>query len=385
MHSHNDVAYEFLKYKKQNFSRRRVIQASALASVGCIASQQNATSVEHDLRLLPSAPKLVAWHTAGQGITLSPNTKGFGTSPPPLQLGGNLNGAPPFLIDIDNSGGPLGTATFRWARNELGADSPLTLSPNWVQTGVPTAPTVALGTTGVNALFPAGTYQADNGWNSVTANWADVDNKSGCQLDNSSITVSNGVINENSSFLNGLPSLLFSPGMLGNQSVLASTCNNNAPFHVFIFGHIYVLPTAANTLVIWAVSSQTQTSKDFIDLFATGPSASPAKVYSLQRVSDSGGTPDRIDSNSTTQKTGLAPHIWEIGYKAPNLYLWMDGWLIGTKVVTGNLLVNRYSLFGIKLGANAATLFLQGRLSDHALYDDLLSDSERYDNLRALS
>ena len=375
----SDVGHEYRRLISRRGFARKTIQASALASIGCIASQST-TPQEHDLRLLSSAPKLAAWHTAAGPIVLASATKGGGTTPPAVTLAGNLNQALPLRIEIDNPG-PRGTATFKWARNELGADSPLTLAPNWVQTGVTTAASVLLGSTGISAEFPSATYADDQLWNSVVSQWKDVDSQAGYELDNSTVSVSNSCIYEQSSFINNLPSIWFSPGMLGNQSNLAAVFNNNEPFHVFYMGHIETLATGNNGLVILAGSNQSQTSKDYLTLFFTGPSAVPSRVYSLQRISD---VPVTRRINSTFQ-TGLAPHIWEIASDGAVLYLYMDGFLVDTIIIAGNLLINRYTVGGLRLGANAATLFGVQRGCDHAVYRDKLSDPERYDILRALS
>lgn len=353
---------------------------SSIAAIGAIACQQSGTPLVQDLYLLPTANRLVAWHTAEQGITLSSTPKPGGTSPPALQLGGALNQALPFRFECDGAG-VLGASTFRWARNELGADSPLTTSPNWVQTNVPTAANVALGTTGVNAQFPAGNYATDNFWVGSVAIWNDVRNQAGCAFDNSTVTVSNSCVYEQSSFINGRSSIWFSPGMLGNQANIPAVLNNNAPFHIFYLGHVETLATSSNSLVLLAACSQTQTGKDILDLFMTGPLASPAKTWSVQRVSDATVT-ERLNSLFLT---GLAPHIFEVGGDGNNLYWWMDGFSVGNRAITGNLLTNRYCLGGVKLGVNAATLFGIHRCSDHAIYNAFLQDSDRYPTIRAWS
>lgn len=358
--------------------------ASSFAVLGAIASQQGASPLISDPRLLPTADRLVCWHKAEEGITLSATSKSIGGAPT-LNLSGSLNQNLPLRLEIDGAGS-LGVATFRWARNELGADQPLTTSPNWVQTGVPTAASVSLGSTGINALFNAGSFVVGHAWVGTVANWTDVDNTAGCAFDNTTVTTSNTCVYEQSSFQFGRSSILFSPGMLGNQATIPSTLNNGAPFHIFALGHVASLPTLANTPVLLAACSQTQTGKDFLDLFMTGPTASPSKVWSLQRSNDS-SVVERINSSVLND---LAPHFFEIAFDAVpvggaagTLYFWMDGFLVNSRTLTGNFLTNRYCLGAVKLGPNAATLFATWRISDHLLYNAFLSDSDRYPILRS--
>jgi len=88
----------------------------------------------------------------------APELLSFGTTPPLVVLTGR-----PTLGCLDMSlqittPGPLGTAVFQWSPD--GGES-------WT-TGVSTAATVPLGTTGLVATFPAQTYAVDNLYTSST-------------------------------------------------------------------------------------------------------------------------------------------------------------------------------------------------------------------------
>lgn len=81
-----------------------------------------------------------------------------GTLPPAVSLAGRpVLGSSQFIIDI-TTGGPLSTAIFEWS-----ADNGVTFT-----SGVLTAAFVVLGTTGLTALFPVGSYTADNQYVSAT-------------------------------------------------------------------------------------------------------------------------------------------------------------------------------------------------------------------------
>lgn len=84
------------------------------------------------------------------GFTLPPLIAA-GTSPPAVTLTGVGNDRYQFVIAI-TTGGALGTAVFEWSSNG-GAT---------YTTSVATAATVTLGSTGVTANFPSGTYSTNN-------------------------------------------------------------------------------------------------------------------------------------------------------------------------------------------------------------------------------
>lgn len=86
-----------------------------------------------------------------------PTIVSAGTSPPAVTISGRIIGEKPSTITLDIPlGGARGTATFRYAING-GTWSAATL----------TAATVALGSTGLTANFPVGTYNVDNTYSAI--------------------------------------------------------------------------------------------------------------------------------------------------------------------------------------------------------------------------
>jgi hypothetical protein len=89
----------------------------------------------------------------------APPLDAAGLAPPPVKLVGIPTfGALLLILKIRNPGA-LGAATFDWSQ-----DGGLTF-PN---TAIATAPTVALGSTGLSALFPVGPYDLTNTWAAPT-------------------------------------------------------------------------------------------------------------------------------------------------------------------------------------------------------------------------
>jgi hypothetical protein len=74
-----------------------------------------------------------------------------GSWPPSVVLTGRPTLGCYLMVLQITTGGPMGTAIFRWS-----SDGGITYAPS--ATNVPTAPTVVLATTGMSAVFPVGTY-----------------------------------------------------------------------------------------------------------------------------------------------------------------------------------------------------------------------------------
>jgi hypothetical protein len=90
----------------------------------------------------------ICWTLETNSYTLA----AAGTAPPAVTLSGTTSGRPAVTIEIDITlTGIRGVATFQWLLNGVVQ-----------QTGQLTAATFALGTTGLTANFPAGTYTNDN-------------------------------------------------------------------------------------------------------------------------------------------------------------------------------------------------------------------------------
>jgi hypothetical protein len=89
---------------------------------------------------------IATWGTPGSNGSI---TRSGGTTGPAISLAaGAPKVAGQFKAEIQ-TGGTLGTATFRWSLDN---------GATWIASGVVTAASVALGTTGVTVNFPAGSY-----------------------------------------------------------------------------------------------------------------------------------------------------------------------------------------------------------------------------------
>jgi hypothetical protein len=103
------------------------------------------------------------WLESDAGITLGTAPRATGTSPPAVTISGQLEQSIALRLEVQTTG-LRGTATFRWS-TDGGA--------TWAASGVLTAATAALGSTGITAAFPAGTYTSDNVYQGTVATWAD--------------------------------------------------------------------------------------------------------------------------------------------------------------------------------------------------------------------
>jgi hypothetical protein len=109
---------------------------------------------------------LKLWLRADMGITLGGTLLASGTTPPVVTITGTPTSQVGLHVEIDSVAGGtgLGQATFKWSTNN---------GTSYVATGVATAASVVLGTTGVTAQFAAGPYNIDNKWDATVSAWAD--------------------------------------------------------------------------------------------------------------------------------------------------------------------------------------------------------------------
>lgn len=110
------------------------------------------------------------WARADRGVTLGGTMRASGTTPPVVGISGSLTPAVGLHLEIDSVAGGtgLGQATFKWSVDN---------GTTYVQTGVVTAASVVLGSTGITATFAAGPYNIDNKWDATVAAWADLSGK----------------------------------------------------------------------------------------------------------------------------------------------------------------------------------------------------------------
>lgn len=103
------------------------------------------------------------WLDSTLGITLGGTMRGAGTSPPTVTLTGTLTTATAILIDVP-VGGVIGVATWRYSTDG---------GSNFTAGGTMSGIAQAIGATGVNVTFGAGTYNTDNTFKTTVATWAD--------------------------------------------------------------------------------------------------------------------------------------------------------------------------------------------------------------------
>ncbi len=126
----------------------RLSALNGLSSAGVSFLPQQARTIVNDA--YPLYNYAIARHEMGQTIT-------SGSGSPPVTLV-NSSATGPFDIRIDIvAGGALGTATFRWS-SDGGTTYSATLS---------TAATVSLGSKGIDAVFPSGTYNATSNYQAL--------------------------------------------------------------------------------------------------------------------------------------------------------------------------------------------------------------------------
>lgn len=150
------------------------IPAETVQVAETVSAQTEAAAALHNATpfdiLGGAAGGVLQWCRADLGITLGATPLASGTLPPAVTLSGTLAQALGVRIEIQTTG-IRGTATFRWSTDN---------GTTWTESSVVTAATYALGTTGITANFPVGTYTNDNVYKATIATWAD---QSGAALD----------------------------------------------------------------------------------------------------------------------------------------------------------------------------------------------------------
>jgi hypothetical protein len=109
---------------------------------------------------------LLLWLRADMGIQYGNTLRASGTSPPAVTITGTPTALIGLHVEIDSVAGGtgLGQATFKWSIDN---------GATYVATGVATAASVVLGSTGITAAFAAGPYNVDNKYDVTVAQWND--------------------------------------------------------------------------------------------------------------------------------------------------------------------------------------------------------------------
>jgi hypothetical protein len=159
--------------------------------------------------------------------------------PPAVTISGTPTAQVGLYLQCDGAG-TRGTATFKWSVDN---------GATFVATGVLTAATVVLGTTGITAAFPVGAYLTDNIWRCTVSGWAD---QGGAGADATQAIASRQALFNIDNF-NGRPSLRFDPNINGSMlcdSVAASFSGTDKPLTVLAAVRI---EDTARLGAIWSV------------------------------------------------------------------------------------------------------------------------------------
>lgn len=114
---------------------------------------------------IPGASSVLSWHSMLRcsSVVLNTTLYATGSGPPPVvTLTGTLTRFADFRIEV-TTGGARGTAVFRWSDDG---------GTTWTS-GVTTAATTVLGTTGITLAWPVGTYATDNVYVGKVVQWND--------------------------------------------------------------------------------------------------------------------------------------------------------------------------------------------------------------------
>lgn len=154
---------------------------------------------------LPGAGCVLALRS-GIGLIPHATMRPAGTSPPAVTIAGSGR-ALRVAIDSTAGGTARGQATFKWSEDG---------GATFKQTGVLTAASVTIGSTGYTVAFPVGTYNTNQTYDAVCGTWKD---QSGLGNDATQATQGQCPLIETTAMGNGHTSVLIDPN-LSNSLVL---------------------------------------------------------------------------------------------------------------------------------------------------------------------
>jgi hypothetical protein len=288
-------AYSFARAGSLWMPKGRRLELISGGPCGSFAGRNSASGGYTPLNL-PGFASLRSWVTAQRTNSLSYNSlmQETGGAAPDV----NLSGTPTRLVDprIEINDVSLGTsrgqAKFRWSE-----DGGL----NWTS-GVSTAASVALGTTGLTANFATGTYSTSNvyvgkivQWNDISGNFNHYENTlaaSGVNLPKVSLGGLNG---RNALYFKKTDSCYLRRADSTYCTDLAG--GNDTPMTAFTVAQIVSGPTAAH--VFWSITNTTVTTS------LLGISTSASKWGCVAR----GDTGIELDNFAGTED--LNPYVFE--------------------------------------------------------------------------
>jgi hypothetical protein len=345
----------------------------------------------YDFMALSSAPLLYAGFDVENGVTLHTTllANDLNETVPTITISGNLKQMPvPGLrIQIRSE------ATFDWSlENGCG----------WAEgfgvrdVTIPNGGSMVLGDSGITAHFAAGTYVSTNNYQATTARVPSFGPVAGCDLDNSSVEASSGLIIERWGMNNRAPSMYRhnapgpSPGALGNQGALAAlVAGANKPFEIWeLFA---ILSTNISTVAVasWSFSNSGNGTDDYLDCVYYGPDVenlTPARAQQTLLRRHAAGADVVIAT--VTSPHDLSWRVRRIRFDGSDLRVWINGIEALARPVpwtSGSLTPDRFLLGAMKLGSGPVIAQPYQAWNTWLGYSDVLSDSQARELWRALS
>lgn len=223
---------------------------------------------------------------SGIGIIPHATMRSAGTSPPAVTVSGSGR-ALRVAIDSTSGGTGRGQATFKWSEDG---------GSTFRQTGVVTASSVVLGSSGYTVAFPTGTYNTNQTWDAVCGTWKD---QSGSGNDATQTTAGQCPLINTNVLSNGHTSILIDPN-LSNSLVLPTA-----------FASAFSGTSKPLTVVARIKLTVANRAGELIGLADSGSAQfrlrcqTAASVMGAQRVSDAGTstTLATTDADSTNAAT----------------------------------------------------------------------------------
>jgi len=305
---------------------------------------------------LSSAQYLYAGFDPETGTTLHTTLLPFSASHPPLTISGALAQNPALGLRIQCRS----ATTYDWSiQNGWGW-------ANGIGTRgatIPNGSSVLLGDTGITAAFAAGTYDATCNYRATAGRLASFGPTANCDLDNSSVYASNGLLIERWGKNNRRPALYrrnetgVSPGALGNAGALAGLVSGlNKPWEIWDVGSTNSSNTSTSAAADWSFSSSSNNSDNYITAVNFGPDVEASGAQ--QRYVFNRCAPGESSATAATCNLPLTEswYVRRLSYDGSALMGWMNGqpmWNTPQAWTCGSLSPNRFLLNAIRLGNGA--------------------------------
>jgi hypothetical protein len=218
----------------------------------------------------------------------------------------------------------------------------------------------------------------------------------GCDLDNSSVYASRGLLVERYGCNNRGPSLVrrnepgLSPGALGNRDQLPGLiAGNNKPFELWILRQTNSSNISTQPVADFCFSNSGNTTYDYLDCIFYGPAVenlTPAQAQRTLFRRRSQGSAIVAASKDLPNDNSWAPR--RIQFDGTYLQVWQAGIpLFDTPVAwtSGALTCDQFLLNAIQLGQNAPTNHAYNGYYALLGYDNTLTNSQADENWTALS